>query len=57
MVPRQLRVPGSVLPAPRRSEVVELDGLRFQVLRVDRRRLYTLLVDLPPPDEDASPSA
>ncbi len=29
---------------PKRNETVELDGLRFQVLRADSRRLYTLLV-------------
>ncbi|MEI7613984.1 MAG: transporter associated domain-containing protein [Betaproteobacteria bacterium] len=29
---------------PRRSESVELEGLRFQVLRADSRRLYTLSV-------------
>jgi magnesium and cobalt transporter len=30
---------------PKRNEVVEIDGLRFQVLRADSRRLYTLLVN------------
>jgi len=30
---------------PKRNEVVDIDGLRFQVLRADSRRLYTLLVD------------
>lgn len=29
---------------PKRNEAVELDGLRFQILRADSRRLYTLLV-------------
>ncbi|MEO8411759.1 MAG: hypothetical protein ABI478_14420, partial [Propionivibrio sp.] len=29
---------------PNRNEVVELDGLRFLVLRADSRRLYTLFV-------------
>jgi magnesium and cobalt transporter len=29
---------------PRRNEVVEIDGLAFQVIRADSRRLYTLLV-------------
>ncbi len=29
---------------PKRSELVELEGLRFQVLRADGRRLYTLFV-------------
>ncbi len=30
---------------PKRSEVVVVDGIRFQVLRADSRRLYTLLID------------
>jgi magnesium and cobalt transporter len=30
---------------PRRGEVHIIDGLRFQVLRADSRRVYTLLVD------------
>jgi len=30
---------------PRRNEVIELEGLRFQVLRADSRRVHTLLVD------------
>ncbi|MFZ4537788.1 HlyC/CorC family transporter [Propionivibrio sp.] len=29
---------------PKRNEAIELDGLRFQVLRADSRRLYTLVV-------------
>jgi magnesium and cobalt transporter len=29
---------------PKRNEVVDIDGVRFQVLRADSRRLYTLLV-------------
>lgn len=29
---------------PKRGETVEIDGLEFQVLRADSRRLYTLLV-------------
>ncbi len=29
---------------PKRNEAVELNGMRFQVLRADSRRLYTLLV-------------
>lgn len=33
---------------PRRNEVIVLDGLRFQVLRADGRRVHTLLVDRPP---------
>jgi len=32
---------------PRRSETLVIDGLRFQVLRADSRRVYTLLVDKP----------
>ncbi len=38
---------------PKRNEVIEIDGTRFQVLRADSRRLYTLLVDLPKPSVDA----
>lgn len=34
---------------PRRNEVLDIDGMRFQVLRADSRRLYTLLVDPPSP--------
>ncbi len=29
---------------PRRNEIIDVDGIRFQVLRADSRRLYTLLV-------------
>ena len=32
---------------PKRNEVVDIDGVRFQVLRADSRRLYTLLVTPP----------
>ncbi|MFZ5583841.1 MAG: HlyC/CorC family transporter [Pseudomonadota bacterium] len=32
---------------PKRNEVVEVGHVRFQVLRADSRRLYTLLVDTP----------
>jgi magnesium and cobalt transporter len=32
---------------PKRGEVVLIEGLRFQVLRADSRRVYTLLVDKP----------
>jgi len=32
---------------PKRGETVLLEGLRFQVLRADSRRVYTLLVDKP----------
>src|SRR5881394_2609932 len=32
---------------PKRGEFVTLEGLRFQVLRADSRRVYTLLVDKP----------
>ncbi len=38
---------------PKRNEVMEIDGTRFQVLRADSRRLYTLLVDRPPPKAGA----
>jgi magnesium and cobalt transporter len=30
---------------PKRGESVVIDGIRFQVLRADSRRVYTLLVD------------
>jgi magnesium and cobalt transporter len=33
---------------PKRGEVITLDGLKFQVLRADSRRLHTLLVEKPP---------
>jgi magnesium and cobalt transporter len=32
---------------PKRSETVLIEGVRFQVLRADSRRVYTLLVDKP----------
>jgi magnesium and cobalt transporter len=32
---------------PKRGEALAIDGLRFQVLRADSRRVYTLLVDKP----------
>jgi magnesium and cobalt transporter len=32
---------------PKRGETVLTDGVRFQVLRADSRRVYTLLVDRP----------
>jgi magnesium and cobalt transporter len=32
---------------PKRGETVSIEGLRFQVLRADSRRVYTLLVDKP----------
>ena len=32
---------------PKRGENVSIEGLRFQVLRADSRRVYTLLVDKP----------
>ena len=38
---------------PKRSEVVELAGLRFQVLRADSRRVYSLLVERLPEAEPA----
>ena len=37
---------------PKRNEVVELEGLRFQVLRADSRRIHSLLVERLP-DADA----
>jgi len=39
---------------PKRNEVIDIDGLRFQVLRADSRRLYTLLVTPPPAPPDVS---
>ena len=36
---------------PKRNEVVELAGLRFQVLRADSRRVYSLLVERLPEAE------
>jgi magnesium and cobalt transporter len=33
---------------PKRNEIIDIDGMRFQVLRADSRRLYTLLVSPPP---------
>jgi hemolysin (HlyC) family protein len=32
---------------PKRGETVQIEGIRFQVLRADTRRVYTLLVDRP----------
>ena len=37
---------------PKRNEVIELEGLRFQVLRADSRRIHSLLVERLP---DAEP--
>jgi len=34
---------------PKRGEIVQLEDLRFQVLRADSRRVHTLLVDRIPP--------
>ncbi len=40
---------------PRRGESVEVGGLRLQVLRADRRRVYVVRVDrLPAPEADAA---
>lgn len=36
---------------PKRGEIVLIDGLRFQVLRADSRRVHTLLVDKAPAPE------
>ena len=33
---------------PKRGEVIEIEGVRFQVMRADSRRVYTLLVELLP---------
>jgi magnesium and cobalt transporter len=38
---------------PKRNEVIEIEGMRFQVLRADSRRLYTLLIDPPKPQTGA----
>ncbi len=38
---------------PRRKEEFDIDGLHFQVLRADRRRLYTLLATRRPTEPDA----
>ncbi len=40
---------------PRRNETVDIDGIRFQVLRADNRRLYTLLVSRLPPATHTDP--
>ncbi|TAK44899.1 MAG: magnesium/cobalt efflux protein, partial [Betaproteobacteria bacterium] len=32
---------------PKRGETLTIDGLRFQVLRADSRRVYTLIVEKP----------
>ncbi len=37
---------------PKRGEVMIIDGLRFQVLRADSRRVHTLLVDAAPASAD-----
>ena len=43
---------------PKRNEVIDIDGMRFQVLRADSRRLYTLLVSaLPKPQPGADDTA
>jgi magnesium and cobalt transporter len=42
---------------PKRNEMVTIDGTRFQVLRADSRRLYTLLVDRPKSQTGADTSA
>ena len=38
---------------PRRKEEFDIENLHFQVLRADRRRLYTLLVTRNPTKSDA----
>jgi magnesium and cobalt transporter len=42
---------------PKRSEIIDIDGTRFQILRADSRRLYTLLVDPPKPQTGAKTTA
>ncbi|MBI2308878.1 MAG: CBS domain-containing protein [Rhodocyclales bacterium] len=42
---------------PKRNETIELAGLHFRVLRADRRRVYTLLVEKLPSADDAAPGA
>jgi magnesium and cobalt transporter len=42
---------------PKRNEIVDIDGIRFQVLRADSRRLYTLLVDPRRPRTDGKTAA
>ena len=37
---------------PKRNEMLVIDGVRFQVLRADNRRLYTLLVSLDSPIDE-----
>jgi magnesium and cobalt transporter len=32
---------------PKRGETLSIEGVRFNVLRADTRRVYTLLVDKP----------
>ena len=39
---------------PKRNESVDIGGMRFQVLRADSRRLYTLLVDPLPKSESSA---
>lgn len=40
---------------PTRGEVIELEGVRIQVMRADSRRVYTLLVEpVPTPESSAS---
>jgi magnesium and cobalt transporter len=38
---------------PKRNEVVDIEGMRFKILRADSRRLYTLLVGQPNPQTGA----
>ncbi|UCV19519.1 HlyC/CorC family transporter [Ferribacterium limneticum] len=42
---------------PKRNEVMDIDGIRFQVLRADSRRLYTLLVTPPAPPQAGAENA
>jgi magnesium and cobalt transporter len=42
---------------PKRNEVIDIDGIRFKILRADSRRLYTLLVGQPSPQTGADHQA
>jgi magnesium and cobalt transporter len=40
---------------PKRGETVSFDGMKFQVLRADSRRLHSLLVERMPSLEEQEP--
>ncbi|MDE2354044.1 MAG: magnesium/cobalt efflux protein, partial [Betaproteobacteria bacterium] len=40
---------------PKRGERIAFDGLTFQVLRADSRRLHSVLVEKVPPEEAPAP--